>query len=814
MSLAKGSDAVRRLALTLLAACSASSGSNPDAGHPGDGAVLDGSADAPSDSSIDAGVDAMIDAAVDRTPPRLASVSPTTGASTWLHAPVRFRFDEPLDPASVASLAVSATIGGSAIGAQAAFDGTDTIEVTLDRDARGVGTLEVRLTGTVRDLADNATPGPFTASWMLPAWSGGSTNRGVPMAAPRLAVASDGTVYAAWIVGGAGAHRLVASMFVGASWSSLGGELGTADVTSAAVTLDEDGAPLIGWTESGMAHVAHWTGAWTELSSPGAGNAVALARPASGAPVAAVFGGTSVAVSELVSGAWQPIGAGIAIATSIAGEPSLAVGTPGHPVVGWVDTGGNLRAYRYDSSWIAIAALATGAGAHASLAARGSVVAVAWDQVAGSSAVLAAQCSGMATSWTRLGRALDVDLAANAVNPTVAIDASAAPIVAWTELIEGKQRGVIARWTGSAWSLVGGVDWLASTTAVPAAPRIALHAGDAPVLATAAGGAILVTRHNGPRTAALGIAARASRAGCNIDASSPPSLLSLTGCFTVPTPKNPVAHPGLVPYDIVTELWSDGALKRRWIGLPDGQAMTLQPNGSWVGPAGTMMVKEFAIETTPGNPATRRPVETRFFVNDASLGWRGFSYRWNAAGTDATLQPADPAQTVNWPMDDGSTHAHFYPSRDHCRSCHHNGTGPILGLRPEQLQRWYDYEGKLAPQISTLAAIGVGPASSAQPVASPHDPSETWERRMRGYMVANCQHCHNPQYINVKDLRWTTPLASTRLCEVITPGSPSTSRVYQLVTSRPGMPALGSLAVDPLARDTLGNWITGMTSCP
>ena len=85
---------------------------------------------------------------------------------------------------------------------------------------------------------------------------------------------------------------------------------------------------------------------------------------------------------------------------------------------------------------------------------------------------------------------------------------------------------------------------------------------------------------------------------------------------------------------------------------------------------------------------------------------------------------------------------------------------------------------------------------------------------MRGYMAANCSHCHHPQYLNIKDLRYATPLASTKLCDVIVPGSPSQSVVFQKVTSRPGMPPLGTAAVDPLAQDLLGTWITGMTSCP
>jgi hypothetical protein len=82
---------------------------------------------------------------------------------------------------------------------------------------------------------------------------------------------------------------------------------------------------------------------------------------------------------------------------------------------------------------------------------------------------------------------------------------------------------------------------------------------------------------------------------------------------------------------------------------------------------------------------------------------------------------------------------------------------------------------------------------------------------MRGYMAGNCAHCHNPQYLSIKDFRYTTPLAQTKLCEAVVPGDPANSRAYQLVTSRPGMPALGTLAVDPLADQMLGAWISGMT---
>src|SRR5262249_38813583 len=132
----------------------------------------------------------------------------------------------------------------------------------------------------------------------------------------------------------------------------------------------------------------------------------------------------------------------------------------------------------------------------------------------------------------------------------------------------------------------------------------------------------------------------------------------------------------------VSELWSDGAKKRRYLGLPDGAHMTVQANGSWAPPLGTFVIKQFDLETAPGNPTTRRPIETRFLFNDGDLHWKGFSYKWNADGTDAELLP-DGVWTFNWPMDDGSQHAHVHPSREQCGQCHNQTMGQLLGVRTE-----------------------------------------------------------------------------------------------------------------------------------
>lgn len=800
------------LTVTFLAACKLAAkpdGIEVDGGVETDGPTQDGG-DA---GDPDAAIDASPDAAPDLTAPALLEVSPAPG-SVWLHAPIRLTFDEDLADSSATASTVSVTLAGESIAATVALEGPRTLAITLAPATRGVGDLAVHVSPMVADLAGNVMTTPIDLALTAPAWSSVPVDRGPALSAPSYVVGPSGTVIAAWLVSTQLGKRAVVSELVGTTWRAIGSELGIADPTSVSLALDEAGIPLIAVTDLGVAHVARWNGtSWSELASPGNGSAIAIATPPGGHPIALVVSDSTVAVRELINGAWQSLGTDIMLGSPLACEPSLATPSPGKAVVGWVDAAAQLRVYRLDTDWTALAPIAVSTGSRMSVTARGSAIAVAYDAWAGSYGVIAATASGAATTWTQLGKPLDIDIAGDARGPAIALDSSGMPLVAWTELVETAQRGALARWSGSAWTIVGGTSWLTSTSAAPAGAKIVLGPGDAPVVATLASSGLVLARFNGPRIAAIGMASRPSLAGCSFDPAAPPSLLSQTGCFDLGVAAKPVAHAGLVPYDVVAELWSDGAKKRRWIALPAGATMTLGSTGAWMAPVGAFMVKEFALETTPGNPSTRRPVETRFLVNDATNGWQGFSYRWNTQGTDATLQP-DTVNNVAWQMDDGSQHTHQYPSRAHCRSCHYASSGPLLGLRPEQLARWYDYDGTIADQPATLAALGIVTPVTPPAFTAPHDPSAGVEPRMRGYMAANCSHCHNPQYINIKDLRYATPLSSTKLCEVITPGSPSQSVVYQKVTSRPGMPALGTLAVDPFAQDLLGRWITGMTSCP
>src|SRR6476659_1959473 len=105
-------------------------------------------------------------------------------------------------------------------------------------------------------------------------------------------------------------------------------------------------------------------------------------------------------------------------------------------------------------------------------------------------------------------------------------------------------------------------------------------------------------------------AARISGAGPTAGAPPPaPGLLSQTGLFAGGTTVDPRNR----PYSPQYPLWTDGAVKARWIRLPDGAAIDARDEDQWRFPVGTKFWKEFSFGG--------RRVETRFL-------WRARADTW------------------------------------------------------------------------------------------------------------------------------------------------------------------------------------------
>jgi uncharacterized repeat protein (TIGR03806 family) len=305
-----------------------------------------------------------------------------------------------------------------------------------------------------------------------------------------------------------------------------------------------------------------------------------------------------------------------------------------------------------------------------------------------------------------------------------------------------------------------------------------------------------------------------------------PTLLSQTGVFSSLESLTPA--PGIIEYEVNSPLWSDGTLKRRFMALPGVSRIEFEPQGNWRFPVGSVLIKQFDLPKVGGG--TQR-IETRVLVNQAA-GWIGYSYRWNAQGTDATLvqDGSDASYTV--PDSNGAARSLVwdFPSSTDCLRCHTGVTGQILGVRTNQLNRSFNYPLRSDNQLRALNNIGlftpdIGDASQYPALANPGDAAAPLAARARAYLEANCSHCHQPNGPTpvTLDFRARIAVADTGSLNVaverpsnsridpvrISPGNRNASEVWLRLNRRDdfAMPPLATNLMDPLAIDVIGQWI-------
>jgi uncharacterized repeat protein (TIGR03806 family) len=298
-----------------------------------------------------------------------------------------------------------------------------------------------------------------------------------------------------------------------------------------------------------------------------------------------------------------------------------------------------------------------------------------------------------------------------------------------------------------------------------------------------------------------------------------PAQLSDTGCVAASAPSQPAS--GLVPYAPTAPFFSDGAVKTRWLAVPDGQRIAVDASGDFEFPTGSVLVKNFAL--------AGKLIETRLFMRHDDGNWAGYTYEWNAAGTDATRVVGGKTATVNG-------QAWEFPSESQCLQCHDAAAGRTLGLEIGTLNGDFTYPaGRIANQLATLDAIGMLTPALAQPPSTlPAIPDPQGgaplPSRARAWLHANCGYCHRPDGPTPVDLdlRYATSLAGTHACDVapvddlgianarrIAPGSAARSTVVARVnrTGTGAMPPLARHAVDTAGVQLLTEWIDGLTGC-
>lgn len=335
-----------------------------------------------------------------------------------------------------------------------------------------------------------------------------------------------------------------------------------------------------------------------------------------------------------------------------------------------------------------------------------------------------------------------------------------------------------------------------------------------------------------------------------IAAERPPELLSAYRFFRDAGARTP--NDRVTPYELNTPLYSDGALKFRYVYIPAGQQAQYRDEGVFEFPVGTVLIKTFAFAADMRRPTENvRFLETRLLIRRAE-GWVAYPYVWNDAQTEARLSPIGANVPVSFTNEEGQAIALDWavPNRNQCKACHDLG-GELTPIGPSarNLNRTSDGEAFSpwnGPQIprsepmlvnqldtwSTNRLLAGAPNGAAAPrVPNAFDTTAPLELRARAYLDVNCAHCHNPQgpaHTSGLDLRWSQhqpiawgvgkrPVAAGRGSAgfefAIEPGHPERSiLLHRMRSTDPGvmMPELGRQLVDDRGTAVIEEWIARM----
>ena len=829
--------------LVLLVAC------GDDSASPDTGVVpVDGAVDGP-----------MVETDGGPAPTLESRVPEDSAGNVWVFAPIEARYSGPLDPASVTEETVQLSAGGTDVPRTVSLsDDGQTILVSVTTPPQMPATLEVAIAG-VRGVG---TPPVAEERWSfdLPVWQqpgAGALNATLGGSEPALAV-GDG-LYVAWVDTSLEPDAVRLAEFDGSDWNSLGSPLNvgaSVDVRHPSLVIDDAGQPVVGWVEgrSGSVYAARWEGdAFAALDDGGlpTGEDVVLLAD-SGTLRAVVLSSGAIAQGRLEADAWVFDGPGfnsvgdiVRIDAALDRSDIVVAYLTRNGVDG--DAGG-IRWSASTSQWVDLGMLDRISAnltksARIALGSDGAPL-LSWVENDGTSDTLfTARYNTAASQWESVGGALDLELDQHVATPALAASADQ-PVVAWSEGDSPTSPSslLVAQRMGPRWRFLGGpvndsdsdhtdlADIALDDQGQPVVVFRAFQAGD-PSTAE-----ILVKRYNGSPEPPRGLTDLGSITGCDIpdDGAAFPRTLTATGCYA--NVGRQQLLPGFVPYTINSKLWSDGALKRRYIGLPDGATMGFMPVGAMRMPVGTVLIKEFLLEATPGDRSTVFPVETRIFVKRCQEGdcvtpWQGYSYQWNDTATDADLlDNTGLAMEIDWPLADGSMQTHIYPGRNQCVECHNAESGRVLGIQAIQLDLSYRFGDVVDHQLLAMEAAGLFGSGATldlaaiRPLPQPHDISQGVGQRTRAYFHSNCAHCHRPAGVRpMPDFRFEAPLTGN-ICNFLVPGDPDMSPIFVKDRTRPpdsplpfagtGMPPLATNIPDRRQLPSTQAWISTLTGCP
>lgn len=225
-----------------------------------------------------------------------------------------------------------------------------------------------------------------------------------------------------------------------------------------------------------------------------------------------------------------------------------------------------------------------------------------------------------------------------------------------------------------------------------------------------------------------------------------------------------VTNQGL-PYQLATELFTDYAVKTRFLFVPSDQEIEFDEKDVFSLPIGSVLLKNFAVpeyavstvnDLERDQRAPLNLIETRLLIHRPH-GWVALPYIWNEGKTEAylTLTGKKISQSIEI---NGVGHVFDYevPTVGDCKTCHlvrdaiASVVSPI-GIKARHLNRRIvinqDQEVNQLHYWQNLSLLGGIPNNQEEISVVPvwGDEQASLQDRAKGYLDINCSHCHNPK---------------------------------------------------------------------
>jgi uncharacterized repeat protein (TIGR03806 family) len=295
-------------------------------------------------------------------------------------------------------------------------------------------------------------------------------------------------------------------------------------------------------------------------------------------------------------------------------------------------------------------------------------------------------------------------------------------------------------------------------------------------------------------------------------------------------------NPGVIPYDLITPLFTDYAHKKRFIWMPQGvQAKIGQEDRVLDFPKGSVIIKNFYYPEEDFRE--QRIMETRLLIHEEE-GWQAYPYVWNTAQTEAQLKITGKVMPVTFTNPDGEKQSINYvvPNKNQCKNCH-NRKDVLMPIGPKVMHLNRDLafaEGSMN-QLQKLDMVGYlanyNPQKTYTQVAQWDDETVDLNDRARSYLDINCAHCHNAEgsantsglfldYLETDPARiglCKSPVATGRgsgghLYDIAPGNSAGSILSYRMASIQPDimMPEIGRMSVHKEGVSLINAWIDTM----